>query len=62
MTRFYIFVIRVFMGALFAVLLSRFFLPQASIPWVIALGVFLVVLAYLSERFRRRKKENIKKG
>ena len=45
------------MGALFAVLLSRFFFPEASIGWVIALGVFLVVLAYLSERFRKRKKE-----
>ena len=57
MTRFYIFVIRVIMGALFAVLLSRFFMPEASMGWVIALGVFLVVLAYLSERFRKRKKE-----
>jgi hypothetical protein len=45
------------MGAIFAVLLSRFFFPKASIGWVIALGVFLVGLAYLSERFRKRKKE-----
>jgi uncharacterized membrane protein YoaK (UPF0700 family) len=56
-TRFYIFVIRVIMGAIFAVLLSRFFFPKASIGWVIAIGVFLVGLAYLSERFRKRKKE-----
>jgi predicted Na+-dependent transporter len=56
-TRFYIFVIRVIMGAIFAVLLSRFFFAKASIGWVIALGVFLVGLAYLSERFRKRKKE-----
>ena len=56
MTRFYIFVIRVIMGGFFAVLLSRFFFPQASIGWVIALGVLVVGLAYLSERFRKRKK------
>ncbi|MDY6838895.1 MAG: hypothetical protein SWH78_13080 [Thermodesulfobacteriota bacterium] len=56
MTRFYIFLIRVIMGGLFAVLLSRFFFPQASIGWVVALGVLVVGLAYLSERFRKRKK------
>ncbi|MDY6955192.1 MAG: hypothetical protein SWE60_27120 [Thermodesulfobacteriota bacterium] len=55
MTRFYIFLIRVIMGGVFAVLLSRFFFPRASIGWVIALGVLVVGLAYLSERFRKRK-------
>lgn len=58
MTRFYIFLIRVIMGALFAVLLSRFFFPKASIGWVIALGIFLVGVAYLSESFRKRNRES----
>jgi len=56
MTRFYIFVIRVILGGLFAVLLMRFFFPKASVPWIIALGALLVGLAYLSEGFRNRKR------
>jgi predicted Na+-dependent transporter len=57
MTRFYIFLIRVVMGALLAVLMGRFFFPRASIGWVIALAIFIVGLAYLSERFRKRNRE-----
>jgi membrane protein implicated in regulation of membrane protease activity len=56
MTRFYIFLIRVILGALFAVLLMRFFFREAAIGWTIALAVLLVGLAYLSERFRKRRK------
>jgi hypothetical protein len=58
MTRFYIFVIRVILGGLFAVLLMRFFFPEASFGWTIALGILLVGLAYLSEGFRKRKRES----
>jgi hypothetical protein len=57
MRKFYIFLFRVFLGAAFAVLLSRFFFPEASIPWVIGVGICLVGLAYVTEYFRVRKKE-----
>jgi len=62
MTQFYVFLIRVVMGALFAVLMSRFFFPRASIGWVIALGVFIVAVAYVSERFRKRKKDGAERA
>ena len=60
MNRFYIFVIRLILGAGFAVLLSRFFFPGASIPRVIGVGVCLVGLAYMAEYFR--VKRQTKKG
>jgi uncharacterized membrane protein HdeD (DUF308 family) len=55
MNRFYIFLIRLILGAGFAVLLSRIFFPGASIPWVIGVGVCLVGLAYVTEYFRVRR-------
>jgi len=51
-----IFVIRAVFGAVFAVLLSRVFYPAANLVYVIALGIFLVGMAYVSEYFRNRKK------
>jgi hypothetical protein len=62
MNRFYIFVFRLILGAGFAVLLSRFFFPNASIPWVIGVGVCLVGLAYVTEYFRVRKQMEDNKG
>ncbi|MBE9580142.1 MAG: hypothetical protein IMF18_00815 [Proteobacteria bacterium] len=56
MTRFYIFVIRLMLGAICAVVLTRFFHPRASIPSVMGLAVILVGLAYVLEYYRRRKK------
>lgn len=56
MTRFYIFIIRIFLAAMFAVLLSRFFYPSASISMVIGGAVALVGLAYVTEYFRRGRK------
>ena len=56
MSQFNIFVIRANLGAVFAVVLSRFFYPDAKIPYVIGLGVILVGLAYFAEYLRLRKK------
>ena len=53
---FYIFVIRAVLGAVFAVVLSRFFFPRANIVLVMGLGMLLVGLAYVSEYFHNRKK------
>ncbi|MCD4804443.1 MAG: hypothetical protein K8R07_02065 [Desulfobacterales bacterium] len=55
MTRFYIFIIRVVLGAAFAVLLSRFFYPGANIIYVACMGMFLVGAAYIAEYFRKKK-------
>ena len=53
-----IFTIRAILGAAFAVLLSRFFYPRANIVYVIALGIFLVGMAYVMEYFRNKKTSN----
>ena len=51
-----IFVIRVFLGGAFAVLLTRFFYPKANIVGVIGFAIGLVGLAYITEYFRKRRK------
>jgi hypothetical protein len=53
---FQIFIIRVILGAFFAVVLSRFFYPEANIAYVAGLGVILVALAYFAEYLRNRRK------
>jgi hypothetical protein len=52
---FYIFIIRIVLGAVFALILSRFFYPDAGLHYVIGLGVLLVGLAYGAEYFRIRR-------
>ena len=55
MSRFYIFIIRVVLGAAFAILISRFFYPDANPLYIAGMGVFLVGAAYLAEYFRNKK-------
>ena len=54
MNRFYIFLIRAVLGAVFAVMLSRFFYPDARLLYVVGLGIFLVGMAYLFEYIRTK--------
>ncbi len=56
MTGFQIFFIRAILGAGFAVILSRFFYPDANIIYVAGLGAILVGLSYFAEFLRNRKK------
>jgi len=55
MTRFYIFIIRIVLGAAFAVLISRFFFPEANPVYIAGMGIFLVGAAYVAEYFRNKK-------
>ncbi len=50
-----IFAIRAVLGAVFAVILSRLFYPQAHMVHAAGLGIFLVGMAYVMEYFRNRK-------
>ena len=43
------------LGAMFAVILSRMFYPDANIVYVAGLGIILVGLAYFAEYLRNRK-------
>ena len=54
MPKYQIFVIRVLLGAAFAVLMSRFFFQSINIFIVAGLGIFLVGMAYVLEYFRKR--------
>jgi len=55
MTKFYIFLIRIVLGAAFAVLLSRFFYPGANPVYIACMGIFLVGAAYIADYFRNKK-------
>ncbi len=55
MNKFHIFIIRCILGALFAVLLMRFFFPRASLPYSLGLGIFMVGFVYVTEFFRNKK-------
>ena len=57
MNRFYIFLIRFFLAAFFAVMITRFFYPDAGIFFIVGLGVVMISLAYLSEYFRSRRQK-----
>jgi hypothetical protein len=53
--RTYVFIIRAALGAFFAVLISRFFFPEANPAYMAGLGIFLVGMAYVLEAIRSSK-------
>ena len=57
MNKLTIFIIRVLLGAFFALLLTRFFFPGAALATVVGVGMLLVFLAYVFAYFRGRKKD-----
>lgn len=58
MPQLYILVIRMILGVVFGVLLSRFFYPNASLVFIVGLVLVLVGLAYVTEYLRNRKKDS----
>jgi len=52
---FNVFIIRAVFGAVFAVILSRFFHPELNLIYVAGLGILLVALAYFFDYLRNRK-------
>jgi hypothetical protein len=56
LTQFHVFIIRAILGAVFAVILSRMFYPEANLVYVAGLGIILVGLAYFAEYLRNRKR------
>lgn len=51
-----VFIIRAFLGLGCGILLTRFFFPQASVGFTIALSTLLVALSYLTAYLRRSGK------
>ena len=60
MNRLNILAMRIVLGAVFAVIMSRFFFPRASLIYAAGLGIFLVAMAYLFESLHnaRSKRED----
>ncbi|MCF8067198.1 MAG: hypothetical protein K9L30_01300 [Desulfobacterales bacterium] len=56
MNKFYILIMRVILGAVFGVVLTRMFYPDVAIYYSAGLGIFLVLMAYLMEAWRNSKK------
>lgn len=52
-----IFVVRLILGLVFGILLTRLFHPEATIFYGAAVGLILVALAYGMAAFRNRKKD-----
>jgi hypothetical protein len=57
LTPLYIFMIRVVMGIVFAILATRLFYPDSGMVTVMAVTAVLVGMAYILENFRKRNKE-----
>ena len=55
MNQFQIFLIRIIIGAVFAVVATRMFYGQVHIGYVAGLAIILVGLAYFAEFLRKRK-------
>jgi uncharacterized membrane protein YoaK (UPF0700 family) len=54
---FSIMVMRVILGVVFAVFLTRFFYGRVEPVWVVGLAIFLVGMSYVTEFFRNRKRD-----
>ncbi len=55
MNQFQIFIIRVVIGAVFAVVLTRMFYGKVHIVYVVGLAIIMVGLAYFAEYLRQRR-------
>ena len=54
MNKLYIFLIRVLLGGVFALIIQRFFYPNSSMINVVILGALLILIAYTLEYFRKK--------
>ncbi len=57
MINFSIMIMRVILGVFFAVMLTRFFYGRVDPVWVAGLAIFLVGMSYVTEYFRKRKRD-----
>ena len=48
---------RVILGVVFAVVLTRMFYGRVELGWVVGLAIFLVGMSYVTEYFRNRKRD-----
>ena len=58
MTKYMIFIVRAVFSAVFAVLICKMFRPEAEVPFIAGLGIFLLVTSYIFEYYRKKKTDN----
>ena len=58
MNKYLIFIVRAVFSAVFAIVLSKFFRPDAPPAFIAGLGFFLLAASYGIEFFRKKKTEN----
>ena len=55
MTKYMIFIVRAVFSAVFAVLICKMFRPDAQVPFIAGLGIFLLATSYGFEYYRKKK-------
>lgn len=58
MAKINILIMRIILGAVFAVVLTRIFHPEFSIVWVVSFAAMMISLAYLLEYWRKKKNKS----
>ncbi len=54
MNSFLVFILRVILAMAFSVILTRLFHPEQNLVFIVGIGAFLVLLAYIFEYFRHK--------
>ena len=58
MTKYMIFIVRTIFSAVFAVLICKMFRPDAQVPFIAGLGMFLLATSYGFEYYRKKKTDD----
>ena len=58
MNHLFIFILRVILAGVFAVILVRVFYPRAGVTWIVGAALALLGLAYVTEYFRIRGRDD----
>lgn len=58
MTKYMIFIFRAIFSAVFAVVICKMFRPDAQIPFIAGLAIFLLGTSYGFEYYRKKKTDN----
>jgi len=57
MNQFFVFILRVILSGIFAVILIRLFYPKAGLSWIVGAALALLGLAYVTEYIRIRGRD-----
>ena len=58
MNKYLIFIVRAIFSAVFAIVICKMFRPEAQVPFIAGLAIFLLATSYGFEFYRKRKSNN----